>query len=33
MLKSKQGSLLKVTTDLGTEAWVPVNGFRDDTGD
>lgn len=32
MLKPKQGSLLKVTTDLGTEAWVPVNGFRDNTG-
>ncbi len=33
LLKSKQGSLLKVTTDLGTEAWVPVNGFRDGASD
>ena len=33
MLKPKQGSLLKVTTDLGTEAWVPVNGFREGTAD
>lgn len=33
LLKSKQGSLLKVTTDLGTEAWVPVNGFRDGAND
>lgn len=33
LLKPKQGSLLKVTTDLGTEAWVPVNGFRDGTND
>ena len=33
MLEPKQGSLLKVTTDLGTEAWVPVYGFRDKTGD
>ena len=33
LLKPKQGSLLKVTTDLGTEAWVPVNGFRDGAND
>lgn len=33
LLKPKQGSLLKITTDLGTEAWVPVTGFRDGTND
>jgi hypothetical protein len=30
MSRPRQTSLLKVTTDLGTEAWVPVVGFRDD---
>ena len=30
MLQPQQASLLKITTDLGTEAWVPVRGFRDD---
>jgi hypothetical protein len=30
MSRPRQTSLLKVTTDLGTETWVPVVGFRDD---
>lgn len=30
---ARQGSLLKITTDLGTETWVPVVGFRDDLGE
>ena len=30
MLQPRQTSLLKITTDLGTEAWVPVRGYRDD---
>lgn len=33
MLQAQQSSLLKITTDLGTEAWVPVRGFRDDLDD
>ncbi len=30
LLRPVQGSLLKITTDLGTETWVPVTGRRDD---
>ena len=30
MTSSAQGALLKVTTDLGSEYWVPVYGFRPD---
>ena len=30
MSQARQTSLLKVTTDLGTENWIPVIGFRDD---
>ena len=33
LLRPLQGSLLKITTDLGTETWVPVSGRRDDLGD
>lgn len=33
MSRAKQGSLLKITTDLGSEHWVPLYGFRDDLGD
>lgn len=33
MGRAKQGSLLKITSDLGTEHWVPLLGFRDDLGD
>jgi hypothetical protein len=33
LLKPLQGSLLKITTDLGTETWVPVSGRRDSLGD
>lgn len=32
MLRPLQGSLLKITTDLGTETWVPVTGRRDELG-
>ncbi|MCW1883831.1 hypothetical protein OKA04_03770 [Luteolibacter flavescens] len=32
LLRPLQGSLLKITTDLGTETWVPVSGRRDDLG-
>lgn len=30
MAKEAHQSLLKITTDLGTEAWVPVSGYRSD---
>jgi hypothetical protein len=30
MSRPRQTSLLKVTTDLGTETWIPVVGFRED---
>lgn len=30
MSRSRQASLLKITTDLGTETWIPVVGFRGD---
>lgn len=30
MIDTSQGSILKITTDMGTETWVPVAGFRDD---
>jgi hypothetical protein len=33
LLRPLQGSLLKITTDLGTETWVPVTGRRDDLGE
>jgi hypothetical protein len=33
LLKPLQGSLLKITTDLGTETWVPVSGRRDSLGE
>ncbi|MCH7226904.1 hypothetical protein [Haloferula sp. A504] len=33
MLKAEQATLLKITTDLGSENWVPVRGFRDDLND
>ncbi|WP_338689877.1 hypothetical protein [Haloferula helveola] len=33
MVRPEQASLLKITTDLGTETWVPVRGFRDDLED
>ncbi|WP_193211271.1 hypothetical protein [Luteolibacter marinus] len=33
MSQPRQGSLLKITTDLGTESWIPVSGFRDDLGE
>jgi len=33
MLQPEQASLLKITTDLGTEVWVPVRGYRDDLDD
>jgi hypothetical protein len=32
MIDTSQGSILKITTDLGTETWVPVIAFRDDFG-
>jgi hypothetical protein len=32
LLRPLQGSLLKITTDLGTETWVPVTGRRDGLG-
>lgn len=32
LLRPLQGSLLKITTDLGTETWVPVTGRRDALG-
>ncbi len=32
LLRPRQGSLLKITTDLGTETWLPVTGTRDDLG-
>lgn len=32
LLRPRQGSLLKITTDLGTETWIPLSGFRDDLG-
>jgi hypothetical protein len=31
-LRARQGSLLKITTDIGTETWIPLSGFRDDLG-
>jgi hypothetical protein len=30
MSRPSQTSLLKITTDIGTETWVPVMSFRDD---
>lgn len=33
MTRPRQGSLLKISTDLGTETWIPVSGFRDDLGE
>jgi hypothetical protein len=33
MQRARQGTLLKITTDLGTETWLPVLGFRDDLGE
>lgn len=30
---ARVGSLLKITTDLGTIRWIPVTGYRDDLGD
>jgi hypothetical protein len=30
MIDTSQGSILKITTDIGTETWIPVMGFRDD---
>jgi len=33
MKASRQSSLLKVSTDVGTEIWIPVYGFRDDLKD
>jgi hypothetical protein len=33
MLRVRQGSLLQITTDLGTETWIPVSGSRDDLGE
>ena len=32
MVRARQGSLLQITTDIGTETWVPVLGTRDDSG-
>lgn len=32
LLRPRQGSLLKITTDLGTETWIPLTGFRNDLG-
>jgi hypothetical protein len=32
LLRPRQGSLLKITTDLGTETWIPLSGFRNDLG-
>lgn len=31
-VRARQGSLLKITTDIGTETWVPLSGLRDDLG-
>jgi len=33
MARARQGSLLLITTDLGTETWVPASGFRSDLGE
>jgi hypothetical protein len=33
MSRARQGSLLQITTDLGTETWIPASGFRDDLGE
>ncbi len=33
MLRARQGSLVQITTDLGTETWIPASGFRDDLGE
>lgn len=33
MLLPQQGSLLKITTDIGSVRWIPVSGFRDDLGE
>ncbi len=32
MTSAEQASILKITTDLGTETWIPVLGFRDPSG-
>jgi hypothetical protein len=32
MIDTSQTSIFKITTDIGTETWVPVMGFRDDFG-
>ena len=32
MTRLRQGSLLKITTDIGTETWLPATGVRDDLG-
>lgn len=33
MVKPQQGSLLKITTDIGTETWLPVSAYRGAPGD
>jgi hypothetical protein len=33
MTRARQGSLLKITSDLGSETWVPVTGYRSDLED
>jgi hypothetical protein len=33
MTRARQGSLLQITTDLGTETWIPAAGIRDDLGE
>lgn len=33
MVRVRQGSLLRIVTDMGTETWLPVSGIRDDLGD